>query len=58
MPSILTLSGLGEPSKQALGAGKKCKCVFNRRTKKGVLLCFVGKTKKNRSGWAFTGKCR
>lgn len=59
MPSIMTLSGSESSEKRTLGAeGKKCKCVFNRRTKRGALLCFVGKSKKTRSGWAFKGKCR
>jgi hypothetical protein len=57
MPSVLTLSG-STSGKRTLGRDEKCKCVFNRRTKKGSLLCFVGKSKKHRSGWAFTGKCR
>jgi hypothetical protein len=46
MAKIMTLSGAG------LGAGQ-CKCVFNTRTKKSALLCFVGKSKKTRSGWQF-----
>lgn len=55
----MTLSGSESSEKRTLGAeGKKCKCVFNRRTKRGALLCFVGKSKKTRSGWAFKGKCR
>lgn len=48
MKYTMTLQG-GE-----LGAGsEKCKCVYNPRTKRGALLCFVGKSKKNRSGWQF-----
>ncbi len=35
------------------GVGKRCKCVRNKRTGRGVKLCFVGKSKKHRSGWAF-----
>lgn len=34
-----------------------CKCVYNRRTKRSTQLCPVPKTKKHRSGWAFTGPC-
>jgi len=60
MPSIMTLSGSSE--KRTLGAdGERCKCVRNPRTKRGALLCFVGKGNgegKTRSGWAFKGKCR
>jgi hypothetical protein len=58
MPSILTLTGSGE-SGQGLGKnGARCKCVVNTRTKRGALLCFVGKSKKSRSGWLFKGKCQ
>jgi hypothetical protein len=58
MPSILTLTGSGESGRRSLGLDdKKCKCVFNKRTKRGALLCFVGKSKKTRSGWLFKGKC-
>ena len=35
-----------------------CKCVRNPRTHKATELCFVGRSKKHRSGWAFTGSCR
>ena len=31
----------------------ECKCVYNTRTKKSAQLCFVGKSTKSRSGWAF-----
>ncbi len=59
MPSILTLSGSDSSAKRTLGRdGERCKCVRNPRTKQGALLCFVGKSKKSRSGWAFKGKCR
>lgn len=38
---------------------KKCKCVYNPRTKRSSKLCFVGKSKKSRSGWQFQkGLCR
>jgi hypothetical protein len=48
MAHTMTLSGTG------LGdTPGKCKCVYNRRTKKTVALCFVGKSKKSRSGWQF-----
>jgi len=47
MPFSMTLSG---PS---LGRERKCKCVHNPRTGRTVALCFVGKSKKNRSGWQF-----
>ena len=58
MPSVFTLSGSGEPSKKRLGQeGERCKCVENTRTKRGMLLCFVGKSKKTRSGWLIKGKC-
>jgi hypothetical protein len=56
MPSILTLSGSDEPGRRQLGADK-CKCVENTRTKRGMLLCFVGKSAKTRSGWLIKGKC-
>ncbi len=46
--TIMTLSGadLGE-------SRGKCKCVYNPRTKRYARLCFVGKSKRNRSGWVF-----
>lgn len=59
MPSILTLDG---PS---LGAeGDRCKCVYNKRTKRRAKLCFIGKGartrsgKRSKTGWVFTGLCR
>lgn len=56
MAKIMTLSG----ADSGLGAPRKnCKCVFNKRTKRGALLCFVGKSAKHRSGWAFQkGGCK
>lgn len=60
MPSLLTLTGSKESKRKRglSGLGQdKCKCVFNKRTKRGALLCFVGKSAKTRSGWAFKGKC-
>lgn len=50
MAKIMSLDGadgLGKPKSE------RCKCVRNSRTGKGVRLCFVGKSKKHRSGWAF-----
>lgn len=44
--SIITLSG------SSLG-DDRCKCVYNKRTKRSALLCYVGKSKKTRSGWQF-----
>lgn len=49
MPKVMTLSG----PDTGLAAGDQCKCVYNRRTKRGAKLCFVGKSKKTRSGWLF-----
>lgn len=48
MARVMTLNGAGD----GLGA-ERCKCVYNPRTKKSALLCFVGKSKKTRSGWQF-----
>lgn len=54
MAKTMTLDGLGS----GLSAGQ-CKCVFNPRTKKSAKLCFVGKSKKTRSGWLFqSGECK
>lgn len=54
MKYTMTLSGTGLGDK----AEKRCKCVRNPRTKRGAKLCFVGKNKKNRSGWQFVkGGC-
>lgn len=50
MAKVMTLSG---PDPRQLGAGDRCKCVYNPRTKKYARLCFVGKSTKNRSGWQF-----
>lgn len=50
MAKIMTLSGttgLGDPTEG------QCKCVYNKRTKRGAKLCFVGKSKRTRSGWLF-----
>lgn len=54
MAKIMTLAGSG------LGASeKRCKCVYNTRTKRTAKLCFVGKSKKTRSGWMFQpGDCK
>ncbi len=56
MAKIMTLSGssgLGVPTEGT------CKCTYNPRTKRHVKLCFVGKSKKTRSGWIFKpGTCR
>lgn len=44
---------MGASSKpRGLGADD-CKCVYNPRTKRYARLCFVGKSHKNRSGFAF-----
>jgi len=52
MAKVMTLGGLSE---RGLGADDfdRCKCVYNPRTKRSALLCFVGKGKKTRSGWQF-----
>lgn len=56
MAKVMTLAGA---SSSGLGSNEKCKCVWNPRTKKGALLCFVGKGPKTRSGWQFRkGGCR
>lgn len=56
MASILTLDGA---DRRELGAdGERCKCVYNPRTKRRAKLCFVGKSKKYRTGWKFVGVCR
>ena len=49
MAKIMTLDGASGP----LGAGERCKCVYNPRTKRHAQLCFVGKSSKHRSGWKF-----
>jgi hypothetical protein len=62
MPSIFTLSGPGRTRKAKAAKPTPeegtCRCVLNPRTKRRVALCFVGKSKKNRSGWQFVkGGC-
>jgi hypothetical protein len=60
MASILTLDGVSDLGDE----GARCKCVYNKRTKRRAKLCFIGKGarlpsgKKSRSGWAFMGTCR
>jgi hypothetical protein len=54
MASILTLDGAHQ---RELGADD-CKCVYNRRTRRYAKLCFVGKSRKSRTGWKFVGLCR
>ena len=51
MKFAMTLAGpsLGDET----SSGRKCKCVYNPRTKRSAQLCFVGKSAKNRSGWQF-----
>lgn len=51
MAKIMTLQGAS--SLGASDGGEKCKCIFNPRTKRVARLCFVGKSAKNRSGYAF-----
>lgn len=65
MPSILMLSGAGSRRRKkskGLGApadeGDRCRCVKNPRTKRVTKICFVGKSKKHRSGWKIVGVCR
>ncbi len=54
MGKIMTLGG----AESGLGADR-CKCVRNSRTGRSVRLCFVGKSKKTRSGWQFMpGSCQ
>ena len=53
MAKIMSLDGAGE----GLGAPAKCKCVKGKGGRR-VKLCFVGKSPKHRSGWAFVkGGC-
>lgn len=51
MAKIMTLAG----SDEGLGAPRedRCKLVCNKRTGRTVRLCFVGKSRKHRSGWKF-----
>jgi hypothetical protein len=51
MAKIMTLSGTNE----GIGAPQvgDCKTVCNTRTGRSAKLCFVGKSKKHRSGWQF-----
>ena len=54
MAKIMTLSG---PGLSAPSEGQ-CKCVLNTRTKRYSKLCFIGKSKRTRSGWIFQkGEC-
>lgn len=51
---VMTLAGVGEGN---LGDDGDCRCVLNTRTKRGVKVCRVPKSKKHRSGVAFRGSC-
>ncbi|MGH7176618.1 MAG: hypothetical protein ACREJC_04495 [Tepidisphaeraceae bacterium] len=53
--NIMTLAGVGESAKKP--KYENCRCVFNKRTKRGVQICEVPKSKKHRSGLVFTGSC-
>lgn len=54
MPKVMTLSGAGLGASKSKGS---CKCVRGPRGRR-MKLCFVGKSKKHRSGWAFVkGGC-
>ena len=44
---------LGESKARHARVGD-CKCTYNPRTGKTARLCFVGKSAKSRSGWAFS----
>lgn len=57
MASIMTLDG---PDRRQLGEpdADRCKCVYNKRTRRRSKLCFVGKSKKAPTGWKFFGLCR
>jgi len=56
---IMTLGS--SPSRRDRGSDDGCKCVFNPRTKRSVLLCDVPRS-QSRSGKAFkkdlNGRCR
>jgi hypothetical protein len=60
MAQIMTLAGSAK-ERRSLGATDECKCVYNPRTKKSVLLCTVPRS-QSRSGKAFKkdlhGLCR
>lgn len=53
MTKVMTLAGVGERPVERTD----CRCVFNKRTKRGVEICKVPKSKKHRSGLVFTGSC-
>ena len=61
MPSVFTIDGTSRPPKKA----KPIKTGLNdaghevgycKKTKNGRKLCYVGKSKKHPSGWAFQKK--
>ena len=66
MPSIFTLSGATRRRKRrrrggglgAAGDDTGCRCVKNPRTGRLTKICFVGKSKKHRSGFKIVGVCR
>lgn len=63
MPSVFTIAGADMPVKKskkarrALGSTSAqvgdCKTVTNSKTGCSMQLCFVGKSSKSKSGWAF-----
>ena len=62
MPSVFVLSGATRRRRRGRGLGEsegdRCRCVKNPRTGRTTKICFVGKSKKHRSGWKIVGVCR
>lgn len=69
MASVFVLSGANERrgrkrkrKSRGLGGaamdGDGCRCVRNPRTGRSTKICFVGKSKKTRSGYKIVGVCR
>lgn len=56
MPTAMVLSGPDAAGGDTYGEG--CRCVRNKRTRRGVLLCPAPKSKKHRSGFKFSGPCQ
>jgi hypothetical protein len=61
MATAITLGDSRRPRRHGLGAPGDvagCRCVRGGRNRnRRVLLCPVSKSKKHRSGWAFSGPC-
>lgn len=59
MPSVITIAGADAPVRRAKQKKKvRCERAVNPKTGRKGKRCFLGKTKKRPSGWAFVKESR